>query len=165
MQKIVLLLVAVAVILGAGYVLWMMPTEDSAAVDPFAFDILENESESVPGDIDEGPVVDPEFHELVTYTASGYSPREVTIRRGQTVRWVNNSNEETWPASAMHPTHTVYPGSDIQKCGTGEQGGIFDACRGLSPGEFWEFTFDEVGSWGYHDHLHASHTGRIIVTE
>jgi len=77
----------------------------------------------------------------------------------------NESANPTWPASAMHPTHTVYPGSDIQKCGTPEAGKIFDACRGLNTGETWSFQFNEVGKWNFHDHLNAGKFGSIIVTE
>jgi len=61
----------------------------------------------------------------------------------------------------MHPTHTVYPGSDVKKCGSDES--IFDACKGLEQGESFSFTFNEIGSWGYHDHLRASTTGKIVV--
>lgn len=114
----------------------------------------------------EGPAVDPEFHALISYTDEGFSPASVNIERGQTVRFVNNSSGAgTWPASAVHPTHTIYPGSSISKCDTEEQAGIFDACRELQPGEFWEFTFNEAGEWRYHDHVHAYHTGAIIVAE
>src|SRR3989338_4962299 len=52
----------------------------------------------------------------IEFTDNGYVPSATSINAGDTVKWVNNGNTETWPASAMHPTHTVYPGSDIQKC-------------------------------------------------
>ena len=116
---------------------------------------------------DEGPIGDPEFHALISYTDEGFVPESVNIERGQTVRFVNNASAETgtWPASAVHPTHTIYPGSGISKCDTSEQSSIFDACRELQPGEFWEFTFTEAGEWRYHDHTHAYHTGAVIVAE
>jgi len=99
----------------------------------------------------------------IEITADGFSPKELTISVGETVTWVNKDAEEHWPASAMHPTHTVYPGSDIQKCGTVEEENIFDSCRGLLPGESWNFTFNEAGSWGYHNHLVGGMFGKIIV--
>lgn len=114
---------------------------------------------------EEEPIGDPEFHALVSYTDDGFSPATVAIERGQTVRFVNNAAENTWPASAVHPTHTIYPGSGIDKCDTPEQSTIFDACRALLPGEFWEFTFTEAGEWRYHDHTHAFHTGSVVVTQ
>lgn len=104
-----------------------------------------------------------ETENVVEITSSGYSPKELTIQRGETITWVNMDPEEHWPASAMHPTHTVYPGSDIKKCGTQEGGNIFDACRGIPQGESYSFTFNEVGSWGYHDHIVNGMFGKIIV--
>jgi len=68
-----------------------------------------------------------------------------------------------WTASAFHPTHKAYPGSDIAKCGIQSQIGIFDACRGYGSGESWEFKFDEQGTWKYHNHMQANHSGTIVV--
>ena len=100
---------------------------------------------------------------VIEITSSGFSQKTLTIKKGETVTWVNKDTEEHWPASAMHPTHTVYPGSDIEKCGTSEEKNIFDACKGLAPGESYSFTFNEIGSWGYHDHIMANLFGKIIV--
>jgi plastocyanin len=99
----------------------------------------------------------------VEITSSGFSPSTLEINKGDTVTWINMIDTKSWPASANHPTHTVYPGSDIKKCGTSEEAGIFDACRGLAKGESFSFTFNDVGSWGYHDHLSARTRGTIIV--
>ena len=89
----------------------------------------------------------------VEITANGFSPSEIKIKKGDTITWVNKDSTPHWPASAAHPTHTVYPGSDIQKCGTAAQSRIFDACKGLSPGESYSFKFDQAGTWKYHDHV------------
>lgn len=99
----------------------------------------------------------------VTYTDSGYSPSGVTISAGDTINFVNNSSGGMWTASAIHPTHTVYPGSGIAKCSTAQEGEIFDACEGTNGGDSWSFTFNEQGSWNYHNHLQVNHTGAIIV--
>ncbi len=99
----------------------------------------------------------------VTISNSGYSPSSLTINAGDIVNWENEGTQDNWPASAVHPTHRVYPGSDIAKCGTAEGNNIFDSCRGLANGEEWSFTFDEVGTWGYHDHLHANLRGTVVV--
>lgn len=102
---------------------------------------------------------------VVVYSDSGYSPKELTIKKGDTVKFHNESTRETWPASAMHPSHSLYPGSSIQKCETEEMTNIFDACMGLKQGEEWSFMFDHVGTWGYHDHLNSSMFGKIMVQE
>jgi len=100
---------------------------------------------------------------VVVYSDEGYIPKELTTKKGDKVTFRNESARETWPASAMHPSHSVYPGSSIQKCETEEMTRIFDACMGLKQGEEWSFVFDEVGTWWYHDHLNVAATGMIIV--
>ena len=99
----------------------------------------------------------------VTYTDSGFSPQTATINVGDTVTFVNGSSSVMWPASAIHPTHTIYPGSSRSKCGTAQEARIFDACRSVAPGDSWSFAFEEAGEWGYHNHLRANHKGTIIV--
>lgn len=86
-----------------------------------------------------------------------YSPRELTIKKGDTVVWTNKSDRRIWPASASHPTHRVYPAKG------GCIGSAFDACKGLNNGDSFRFTFNEAGTWKYHDHLHSSVTGAIVV--
>lgn len=105
----------------------------------------------------------PVSNATVTITESSYEPKTVTILKGGTVTWVNNTDSPNWPASAKHPAHTVYPGSDITKCGTAEQGAIFDACKGLAKGESFSFTFNNAGEWAYHDHVNANMFGKVIV--
>ncbi len=99
----------------------------------------------------------------IEITSSGFSPKTLEINAGDTVTWTNKDSRNHWPASAIHPTHTVYPGSSISKCGTSAESEIFDACNGLSAGESYSFTFNEKGTWKYHDHLSISRTGTIIV--
>lgn len=93
----------------------------------------------------------------VVVTDEGFSPKELKVKKGDTVVWTNKGSSSSWPASAMHPTHSVYP----------EQGGCisstFDACRGLNLGEAFKFVFNQVGSWSYHDHLNPSHFGKVVV--
>ena len=98
---------------------------------------------------------------VIEITSSEFAPETLTISKGETVTFINKDTEEHWPASAMHPTHRVYPGSDIAKCFDDEadKSTLFDSCRSLAAGESWSFTFNEVGSWGYHDHLDVSLTG------
>lgn len=95
----------------------------------------------------------------IIYSDVGYSPQTLTIKKGETVIFSNQSSQATWPASAMHPTHRDYPTTG------GCLGSTFDACRGLQPNETWTFTFDFSGDWKYHDHLHPSNYGTIIVEE
>ncbi len=138
---------------GAGYFLWQTYAAD--AVAQIQADVPAGSGGEVP------EAGDDNFDVLIAFTNKGFEPSTVTIRKGQTVRWVNTSDEDVWPASAVHPTHSLYP----QKSPTDCLGSDFDACRGLKPGESWEFTFDHVGEWRYHDHIHAYRTGSVVVTE
>ena len=104
----------------------------------------------------------PQTH-TVEISSSGFSPSPLTINAGDTVRFLAVDNSNRWPASAFHPTHTAYPGSNINKCGTAEESMIFDSCKGIPNGQSFSFTFTEIGTWYYHDHLSTSKTGAIIV--
>ncbi|MDO8509201.1 MAG: hypothetical protein Q7S27_05975 [Nanoarchaeota archaeon] len=100
---------------------------------------------------------------VITITSAGFGPKTLQIKQGDSVTFVNEDTAEHWPASAMHPTHTVYPGSDIEKCGTVEEIKIFDACKGLKQGEKYMFVFNEKGKWNYHDHLVSGLYGTVEV--
>lgn len=87
----------------------------------------------------------------VVRTPDGYEPKDVTIKVGDTVEWVNESGEYHWPASDLHPTHGVYP--------------EFDPKTPVAPDTAWQFTFTQAGEWRYHDHIRANKTGTVFVTE
>lgn len=88
---------------------------------------------------------------VVKATGSAFEPVTLTIKKGTKVTFQNTSSKPVWPASAPHPVHTNYP--------------EFDAKKGIAAGSSWEFTFDKVGTWAYHDHLNSAVTGKVIVTE
>lgn len=87
---------------------------------------------------------------IIKYTESGFIPSKINITKGQTISFINNSNKSFWPASNDHPTHTIYP--------------EFDSKTPISPGNKFIFTFDKIGTWGFHNHLEPSQTGTITVT-
>lgn len=103
--------------------------------------------------------------QIIEIRDDGFFPKTLEVRQGDEVTWINkmSGGKKSWPASAVHPAHTAYPGSDINKCFSGESEGIFDACGGLSFGERWSFTFNEKGNWNYHDHLNSNLWGTIVV--
>jgi len=70
-----------------------------------------------------------------------------------------------WPASAMHPTHTVYSGTSLVQHCPDEEKVAFDACQGIEPGDSWTFTFKKDGNWKYHDHIAPSFFGSITVEQ
>ncbi|MFB6212253.1 MAG: cupredoxin domain-containing protein [Candidatus Magasanikbacteria bacterium] len=100
---------------------------------------------------------------IVTYTENGFSPSSLTIQQGETVTFRNESSSGMWVASAVHPTHTRYDGTSLNEHCTEGGSNSFDACKGITPGKSWSFTFDKAGEWNYHNHSNASHTGTIVV--
>ena len=99
----------------------------------------------------------PEGENIIQITSSGFNPSTLTVTARTTVTFITMDGGTYWPASASHPSHTVYPSEG------GCIGSTFDACKELAQGETFEFTFDEVGQWSYHDHLNPSLTGIVIV--
>jgi plastocyanin len=79
----------------------------------------------------------------------GFAPSQITISVGEKVTFENVGKEEHWPASNIHPTHSVYS--------------EFDPKKGIKPGETWTFIFDKEGAWRFHDHLFAEFTGVVTV--
>ena len=100
---------------------------------------------------------------VITYSAKGFSPSTVTINVGDTVTFRNESSLDMWPASAMHPTHTVYDGTSLQQHCVSGATASFDSCGGVAPGGTYSFTFTKIGSWGFHDHLNPKYFGKVIV--
>lgn len=86
---------------------------------------------------------------IVTYTDEGFSPMILRAKKGDTVTFKNMSITGLWVASNLHPTHTALPG--------------FDANRTLINGETYLYTFTQIGSWSYHNHLNARFQGTIVV--
>lgn len=84
----------------------------------------------------------------------GFYPEEITVKKGETVTFLTRRELPFWPASDPHPIHDTYP--------------EFDSKKAIMPGETWSFTFDKVGSWGFHDHLAAYYStdaGVVHVVE
>lgn len=103
---------------------------------------------STENDIQPPPPGEPKRVE-VDYDGMQFDPSSVTIAVGDTVVFRNKSQGDFWPASNPHPTHSDYPG--------------FDARKNIGPGQTYEFTFNKVGRWSFHNHLSPSIGGIIIV--
>lgn len=86
---------------------------------------------------------------VVELREDGFYPRELNIHQGDTVQFETTRSKPFWPASNLHPTHTIYPEFDPQKP--------------IFPTEQWSFQFDKPGQWKYHDHLFPNYRGDIVV--
>jgi plastocyanin len=118
-------------------------------------DSEEDSSGEEVGDLSESNVIE--------MSSSGFSPKTLEVFLGETVVFNNVGDRNHWPASDVHPTHTVYPNSNIKKCGTSVELTLFDSCGGVPPSGSYSFTFNERGNWRYHDHLRANLKGTVIV--
>ncbi|MBI2039636.1 cupredoxin domain-containing protein [Candidatus Microgenomates bacterium] len=86
---------------------------------------------------------------VVKISASGFSPQNITISKGESVTWVNEDTQDHQVQSAVHPTHQVYP--PLNTVGL------------LKSGEKKSLSFPKAGTYKYHDHLNPSLTGTVTV--
>lgn len=101
----------------------------------------------------------------VTYSAEGFSPREVMVKKGGAVMWTNASPSGMQVASDGHPAHTGYDGTSRKEhCADGALAS-FDECVTATAGGQWSFTFNSVGTWKYHNHANEIFGGTVTVTE
>lgn len=89
---------------------------------------------------------EPQTGEVVVMIQSfAFSPNNLTIKKGTTVTWTNNDEVQ----------HTVT--ADDNSSGLDS--------KLLAKGESYQFTFDEVGSFGYHCKPHPQMTAIVTVVE
>ncbi len=105
--------------------------------------------------------INPTKPSIVAVTDTGFIPKKVYLYPGDTVTWINTGSQKHWPASDEHLTHGNYPQKSERDC----LGSLFDACRGINPGEQWSFIYAFEGVWTYHDHLFPEITGTIVVSK
>lgn len=158
MSKLIILIITAIVLVGVVVFLFTRETVEAPVLSSTPILTPTPTSEKTPI-----PLSTPIAAKAITYSDSGYSPTTMTIKKGDTVIFDNQSSKMMWTASAVHPTHKAYPGSDITKCGTAQAAGAFDACQGIGLDESWEFKFDETGTWRYHNHLQPNHTGTVVI--
>ena len=85
---------------------------------------------------------------LITYTDSGFSPAQVSVKAGDTVTFKNDSAANVQVNSAPHPAHTQFPELNVGSIAAGESKTV---------------TFTTAGTKKYHNHLDASQSGTIVV--
>lgn len=85
----------------------------------------------------------------ITRTKNGWEPSTITITEGDSITFKSDLGDPFWPASNVHPTHTIYP--------------EFDPKTRIFPPDSWTFTFLKVGQWKFHDHLAPNFQGVITV--
>lgn len=176
MSKIIITIVAIIIVLG-----WYLFSSDKFKTAP-SVTLLQQDSGQKPSNqqtvsqptvseslapkptsessLSPTPVVK---EKIVTYTNSGFSPSALSVKKGETVIFKNQSSRSMWPASAMHPTHRVYSDTSLDEHCPDTTSMAFDACAGILPGNSWKFLFNKTGTWKYHDHLSPTNYGAIVV--
>src|SRR3989344_2819564 len=157
MNKTIVTIAIIAVVLVGGYFLLKGTYQLVLSVPLTQPSASESSSQKQPSQqppASQAPVVK---ENAVTYTNSGYLPSTLTVKKGETVTFKNQSSRAMWTASAVHPTHRGYPTTG------GCLGSTFDACAGIQPGNSWSFKFDISGTWQYHNHMSPGDTGTIDI--
>ncbi len=113
-------------------------------------------------DVGVGDASAPAAQASVVYSASGFSPATLTVAPGTRVTWTNNGGGRMWVGADEHPTHTQYDGTGrAEHCAAGYAGPApFDQCAAT---DTYSFVFTKPGTFEYHNHSNAAHTGRIVV--
>lgn len=98
----------------------------------------------------------------IHYTATGFTPKDVTIQVGQKVTFVNDTAGGMWVASDAHPTHTDFDGTDRATHCSGTYTGPtpFDQCQS---GSTYTFVFTKAGTFTFHNHMAAQYQGTVTV--
>lgn len=85
---------------------------------------------------------------MVSIIAAGFSPKDLTVKVGETITWTNADSANHTVSSDNHPVHTLFPFLNVGK---------------IMPQEKKMVTFEKAGKYTYHDHLNPSLTGSITV--
>ena len=155
MRNIAIVLVIVALLSGTA-VVFVMNNDDDSEMDSETTTTSTTQQSAASDDEDESTSADTDSEDgdeetaVVTYTDSGFSPSSLgPIEPGTTVTFMNESSKGVWVASDVHPTHQELPG--------------FDSLGSVAPGESYEYTFEEEGTWDFHNHLNSSEIGTVTV--
>lgn len=84
----------------------------------------------------------------IVYSDGGFEPSSVTVKAGGKVRIENKSSMPLSFNSDDHPAHT-----DQAELNVGD----------VPKGRSREFTVTKTGTWGFHNHDNATHSGKLIV--
>lgn len=167
-NKIIVAAIVIVVVIGIAYVFYAQPQPTQApdaATDqnlPGQSVVIDGSTTTNDSDINLDVTPNIPLSSTVNYDGTSFSPASVTIKQGGTVSF--KSSKTMWLASAHHPTHSVYDGTNLQThCAASYTGPKpFDEC---SSGTSFDFMFNKTGSWRYHDHLSAGSSGTIVVVQ
>lgn len=79
---------------------------------------------------------------------SAFVPKDIIVKAGTRVIWINKSGKAATVSSDDHPTHRLYPFLNL---------GEFPNSSSL------QVVFDKAGKYGYHNHNNASEIGTVTI--
>ncbi len=85
---------------------------------------------------------------VVTYNADGFSPATFSVKSGQKIKILNETDDTIEFASDPHPVHTANPEMNSED---------------IAPGQIKEVTVTKKGEWGFHNHYNPSKRGTLTV--
>lgn len=146
-RNLVVAVVVILLLVIAGWYLTRVkqtvPPQDQSTQSP-----VSSSTQSVAPVATEGATMNKDIN-VVTVTQSGFSPKSVTIKAGDTVTWMNSDSASHTVSSDPHPTHTLFP--VLNKVGL------------INAGDKKSLQFTTAGTFTYHDHLNPSSTGSVTV--
>lgn len=137
-KRIVAIVVIVGVLIVGAATAWMVLQPSNQASAPQSGGSSNQESTPAGKEV------------TITYTDSGFDPKELTAKKGDTLRVLNESAGDLEFSSDSHPTHRDNPELNMDT---------------LQPGESGILALTKAGEWGYHNHLRDEDTGKLMVTE
>ncbi len=84
----------------------------------------------------------------VHYTSNGFSPASVTVKSGESITFVNDTNSTIQVDSNPHPVHTDDPDLNV---------------GAIAPGQSKSATLNKTGTFGIHNHLSPSVMGSVTI--
>ena len=136
-------LVITAVILALWYLLGSRPSAPRTPTQ-----VAPTPTTSEPSSATDGAIMKEEKN-VVKISSSGFLPKDITIKVGEEVTWVNEDSSDHQVNSAVHPTHQVY--TPLNTVGL------------LKSGEKKSLSFPEAGTYKYHNHLNPTLIGSVTV--
>ena len=140
-SKLLLIIIALIVVFGAFISLGNKKTSTPSST---------NQPDSMKSEVSTTPAA-MEANSQVTNVIlgdAGFVPKDIAVKAGTTVVWINKSGKAATVNSDDHPTHRLYPFLNL---------GEFPNSSSL------QVVFDKAGKYGYHNHNNASETGTVTI--
>ena len=143
MKKIILVAVVLIVAVLAFTIFASKDANDKMAENTAATETATTNSDSVGS----SEMAVPEMA-IITLDESDFSPKNMIVKAGSTVKWINKSGKTASVNSDDHPTHQLNSFLNL-----GE----------FANGSALEVVFERPGIYGYHNHRNASQNGTVTV--